>query len=272
MAKLVVVDDAADPRLHDYVGLTDVQLRRRREPAEGLFIAEGEMVIRRAVEAGYPVRSLLLAPRWLPSLADLTDGLDVPVLLADEALLEPVTGFAVHRGALAAMGRLPLPSVDEVLEGAGQVAVLEDVNSHTNLGAIFRAAAGLGIDAVVLSPRCADPLYRRSVRVSMGAVFRVPYARMQQWPEGFGQVRAAGFALLALTPAPDAVPLFEAAATNSRSALLLGAEGSGVSRQALELADQKVRIPMARGVDSLNVAQAAAIAFYAFACLDPTSC
>ena len=174
-----------------------------------------------------------------------------------------MTGFHVHRGVLASFHRRPLPQPEAVLAAANRVAICEDVNNHTNLGAIFRAAAGLGIDAVLLSPSCADPLYRRSVRVSMGEVFAVPYARLAPWPAALERVREAGFSLLALTPAADAVPLQSLApAHRVRPALLLGAEGAGLSPAALAASEARVAIPMRRGVDSLNVAAAAAVAFW----------
>ncbi len=258
------VSSSDDPRIVDYVALTDVDLRRRKEPAEGLFMAEGERVIRRALDAGFGLRSLLLEDKWLPALQDVLEQTGAPVYLATRPVLEEITGFDVHRGALAAMSRRPLPSVDEVLSTASRIAVLEDINDHTNIGAIFRAAAGLGLDAVLLSPRCADPLYRRSVRVSMGAVFAVPWTRLARWPGGLDVLVEAGFTALALSPDPDATPIGEVAtAARGRCALLLGAEGPGLSRRALERADMRVRIPMAHGVDSLNVGAAAAVAFYA---------
>lgn len=264
MAPLIPVADAADPRLADYVGLTDGQLRRSLESAEGLFIAEGAKVVRRAVETGHPVRSLMMTERWIASLDDVLPGLDAPVYVVSDALAEAVTGFAVHRGALASLSRKPLPSVPEVLAGARRVLVLEDLVNVTNIGAIFRCAAALGVDAVVLSPRCADPLYRRSVKVSMGAVFAVPYARMDDWHDGLELFRDEGFRILALALAPDAVPLDEAE-LGDRVALLLGSEGDGLSSRWIEESDQAVVIPMdpralALGVDSLNVVAAAAIA------------
>jgi tRNA G18 (ribose-2'-O)-methylase SpoU len=259
---VIEITDPADPRLADYFALTDVDLRTKFEPPAGLFIAEGELVIRRAVEAGYRLRSLLLSERWLPSVAAVTG--DAPVYLASSELLEQVTGFHVHRGALASLHRRPLPELDALLASARRIAVLEHVNTHTNVGAIFRGAAGLGMDAVVLSPSCADPLYRRAVRVSMGEVFKVPYARLEPWPRGLARLREAGYRLLALTPGEGAVPLPEfRPAPGERLALLLGAEGPGLSPAALAAADTRVCIPMAAGVDSLNVAAAAAVAFYA---------
>lgn len=264
MAELITIDDPDDPRLHDYTGLTDVDLRRRREPAEGLFIAEGEKVIRRARQAGYRMRSMLLSAKWVDAMRDVIDEEAAPVYAVSPELAERVTGYHVHRGALASMQRKPLPDAGTLLAGARRVAVLESVNDHTNIGAIFRSAAALGMDAVLLSPDCADPLYRRSVKVSMGAVFSVPYARAESWPHGLDAVREAGFALLALTPDPKATAMDDAAPhRRERVALMLGAEGEGLSRQALMAADEWVRIPMAHGVDSLNVGAAAAVAFYA---------
>ncbi|MFJ1795529.1 TrmH family RNA methyltransferase [Kitasatospora griseola] len=263
MSEPITVTDAADPRLSDYTDLTDVELRRRREPAEGLFIAEGEKVIRRALAAGFRMRSMLLTAKWLGVMGDVIAGTDAPVHLVEPALAEQVTGYHVHRGALASMERKPLPTAAEVLDGARRVAVLEGLVDHTNLGAIFRSAAALGMDAVLLSPDCADPLYRRAVKTSMGAVFSVPYARLDPWPDSLAAVREAGFELLALTP--SGAEDFTVAKSHllPRAALMLGAEGDGLTPRALAAADQRVRIPMAHGIDSLNVGAAAAIAFYA---------
>ncbi|MEQ8142267.1 RNA methyltransferase [Streptomyces sp. OP7] len=264
MGEIITVDDPADPRLHDYTDLTDVELRRRREPAEGLFIAEGEKVIRRAGDAGYAMRSMLLSQKWVDVMRDVIDRSDTPVYVVEPALAEQVTGYHVHRGALASMQRRPLPTAADVLRTARRVVVMESVNDHTNIGAIFRSAAALGMDAVLLSPDCADPLYRRSVKVSMGAVFSVPYARLETWPKDLASVRAAGFTVLALTPDERARSLDEVAPHRmDRVALMLGAEGSGLSARALAAADAWVRIPMSHGVDSLNVGAAAAVAFYA---------
>jgi tRNA G18 (ribose-2'-O)-methylase SpoU len=275
VASLVPVADAGDPRLADYVRLTDVRLRKSLEARHGLFVAEGEKVIRRAIGAGYPVRSLLLTRDKLAVLQDLAGSCPGPVYLVSPEVAQQLTGYRVHRGALASMQRRPLPPVADVVGGARRIVVLEDIVDHTNVGAIFRCVAALGFDAVVLAPRCADPLYRRSVRVSMGAVFAVPYARMDDWREGLGGLRAAGFRLLALTPAPDATPIGgllagpeghgDGVPPGARLALLLGAEGDGLSSRWRDQADLSVRIPMSRGVDSLNVASAAAIACYALA-------
>jgi tRNA G18 (ribose-2'-O)-methylase SpoU len=263
VAQLNIVEECDDPRLADYRALTDVELRRRTEPADGIFIAEGELVISRALKAGYSLRSALMSPRFAAASEALLADVDAPLYVGSEELLEAVAGFHVHRGALAAMARRPLPAVEEVLATARRVVVLEDVNSHTNLGAIFRCAAGLGWDAVLLSPRCADPLYRRSVRVSMGQVFAIPYARFAEWPAGLGALATAGFDVLALTPGAAATPIDEVVlAHDAPVALVLGAEGPGLSAAVLGAARQ-VRIPMTNGVDSLNVAAAAAVACFA---------
>lgn len=258
------ITDIGDPRLRDYVALTDMELRSRSEPERGMFIAEGRLVIERALAAGFPIRSMLLSTGWLERMAPLIERLDAPVYVGESDLLEAVTGFHVHRGALAAMGRKPLPAAADLLAGARRVIVLEGVNNHTNVGAIFRCAAGLGMDAVLLSPDCVDPLYRRSVKVAMGTVFAVPYARLAPWPQALDDLGQAGFRRLALTPAADAIPLPDLRiGPDERVALLLGAEGDGLSRRALEAADAQVRIPMSGGVDSLNVAAATAVACYA---------
>lgn len=266
--EVVRVDDPADPRLADYTDLTDVELRRRREPAEGLFMAEGEKVIRRSLDSGYPLRSMLLTERWLDTMADVVAHAEGPVYVAAPELVEQVTGYHVHRGALASMGRKPLPDPAELLDASGhaahRVAVFEGFVDHTNLGAAFRSAAALGIDAILLSPDCADPLYRRAVKVSMGAVFSVPYARFTAWPAGLDTLRAAGYRVLATTPDERAVPLDSLPPdTFTRCALMLGSEGHGLSGKALDAADTWVRIPMAAGIDSLNVAAASAVVFYA---------
>lgn len=263
------ITDPDDPRIADYRALTDVELRTRWEPPHGLFIAEGELVLRRALRAGYPPRSFLVDAKRVDQLADLDTG-DAPVYAATPDVLERATGFHVHRGVLASFRRIPLPTVADLLATARRVVILEDVNNHTNLGAIFRAVAALGVDAVLLSPSCADPLYRRSVRVSMGEVFAVPYAKLEPWPDGLAQVRAAGFTVLAMTPADDAVPIQRLTGDQrARSALLLGAEGPGLSRAALAASDVRVVIPMRRNVDSLNVAAATAVACWELGRDDP---
>jgi tRNA G18 (ribose-2'-O)-methylase SpoU len=258
---LITIADAGDPRLADYVGLTDVRLRRSLESAHGLFVAEGEKVIRRAIAAGYPVRSLLVTQDRLAALAALAADSPGPVYVIAQETAEALTGYRVHRGTLASMQRLPLPAVDALVAAARRIVVLEDIVDHANVGAIFRCAAALGFDAVILAPRCADPLYRRAVKVSMGAVFSVPFARLDDWRGGLGQLRQAGFLVLALTPAADAVPIERVPAVE-KIALLLGTEGDGLSARWLAAADTRVRIPIGGGVDSLNVAAAAAVACY----------
>ena len=264
---MIHLTDPADERLHDYTGLTDVALRRVREPAEGLFIAESSQVIRRALRAGHRPRSLLTAPRWLPDLADVLAACEeagAEVFVAEEDVLEAITGFHVHRGAIASMHRPVLAPVAELLRGARTVAVLEDVVDHTNTGAVFRSAAGLGVDAVLVTPRCADPLYRRSVRVSMGTVFQVPWTRIEPWPAGIDQLKDAGFHVAALALSDDSAALQDFARHRpDRLALLLGTEGAGLTPASVAAADTVVRIPMHGGVDSLNVAAASAVAFWA---------
>jgi len=255
------LESVDDPRLHDYSRLRDVNLRKLLEPAGGLFIAEGEKVIRRALAAGYPARSFLMTERWLEGLRDVIAP-GVPCYILSDAQLAQVAGFRVHRGALASMHRLPLPSMEQVVKDARLIVVLEDVVDHTNVGAIFRNAAAFGVDAVVLAPRCADPLYRRAVRTSMGAVFTMPYARMPSWYHGLAALRDLGFGVVALTPAADAVPIESCVGRFERTALLLGSEGDGLSDRWLAEADLRARIPIAAGIDSLNVAAAAAVACY----------
>ena len=322
MAGIVDVAEPGDPRLADYARLTDVRLRTSMESAHGLFMAEGEKVIRRAVAAGFGVRSMLVTRDKLAVLADLAGLCPGPVYVVSQEIAEQVTGYQVHRGALASMARRALPTVASLLSGnapaglergggvrntgrgggvrsnsaaggdAGpappgsgrqardgqpgwprRIVLLEDLVDHANVGAIFRCAAALGVDAVILSPRCADPLYRRAVKVSMGAVFAVPYARMSDWRGGLAEIRAAGFTLLALTPDQSAVPLGKATSAG-RVALLLGTEGDGLSSRWLAEADTAVCVPMspgamAMGVDSLNVVAAAAIACHELARLPP---
>jgi tRNA G18 (ribose-2'-O)-methylase SpoU len=264
------VSDPGDPRLTDYLNLTDVELRKSLEAEHGLFVAEGEKVIRRAAAAGYRVRSLLATEQKAAGLADLAAVCGGPSYVVPALVAEQLTGYHVHRGALAAMDRRRLPPVAEVLAGAARkgpasrVLVLEDIVDHGNVGGIFRCAAALGVDGVILSPRCADPLYRRAVKVAMGAVFAVPYARMTDWYGGLAELRAAGFRLLALTPDQSATAIDEAP-KGERVALMLGTEGDGLSSRWLHEADEPVCIPMdlsamAAGVDSLNVVAAAAIA------------
>ncbi len=262
MATYVEIEDPEDPRLADYRHLRDVHLRQSLEAEHGLFLAEGEKVVRRAVTAGYPVRSFLMAPRWLAGLSEVLDASDAPCYVVAEALAEQVTGFHVHRGALASLVRTPLPSVAEVLQGARTVVVLEDITDHTNVGAILRSAAALGVDAALLAPRCADPLYRRAVKVAMGAVFTLPWTRLPDWYDALPQLAEAGFTSVALTLAEGSVPLEEAVAGLDKVALVLGSEGHGLSDRWAEVADRRAVIPMREGIDSLNVAAASAVACY----------
>jgi tRNA G18 (ribose-2'-O)-methylase SpoU len=265
------ITDLEREELRDFRSLTDVALRRVSEPAGGLYIAESTKVIGRALAAGHRPRSLLLIEQWLPDVERLLAGderlaelyADVPVFVGPPELLKQLTGFDMHRGALASMHRPPLMAVEELLAGARRVVVLEDIADHTNVGAIFRSVAGLGADAVLITPRCADPLYRRSVRVSMGTVLQVPWTRLPEWPEGADQLRAAGFHIAALALSDDAVELDDfAAEAPEKVAILLGAEGDGLSPAAMQNADTIVTIPMMHGVDSLNVAAASAVALY----------
>ena len=261
--QVVAISDPDDPRLADYRDLRDVELRKSLEAEHGLFIAEGVKVVRRAVEAGYEPRSFLMAERWLEGLSDVLATADAPCYVVTEGLAEQVTGFHVHRGALASLHRRPLPSVDDVLDGARTVLVLEDIVDHTNVGAILRSGAALGVDAVLLSPRCADPLYRRSVKVAMGAVFSLPWTRVADWYDALPDLSRRGFTTVAMTLAPDAVPLEDAVRGLDRVALVLGGEGHGLSPRWEQAADRRAIIPMAPGIDSLNVAAATAVACYA---------
>ena len=261
--QVVTITDLSDERLADYANLTDVALRRRTEPEGGLYIAESAKVIARALAAGHRPRSVLMLARWLDDLAPLLEEHDIPVFVGEADLLQSLTGFDLHRGALAAMHRPALLPVADLLRDARRVVVLEDIVDHTNVGAIFRSVAGLGADAVLVTPRCADPLYRRSVRVSMGTVLQVPWTRLPDWPEGADELRAAGFHIAALALSDDAVTLDEFAADPpERIALVLGTEGDGLSAAALRASDTVVTIPMLHGVDSLNVAAASAVGIY----------
>ncbi|MFL6174819.1 MAG: TrmH family RNA methyltransferase [Marmoricola sp.] len=256
----IPISDPADPRLADYGDLRDVELRSHFEAEHGVFLAEGEKVVRRAVEAGFVPRSFLMAEKWVNGLADVVG--DAPMFVVDEAVSQELTGFHVHRGALAAFERKPLPSLDEVLADARSVLVLEDIVDHTNVGAIFRSGAAMRFDAVLLAPRCADPLYRRAIKVGMGAVFSLPWTRLPDWHSALPEVSARGFSTVALTLAGDAVPIEEAVAGVEKLALVLGSEGHGLSPRWEQSADRRAIIPMAAGIDSLNVAAASAVACY----------
>ncbi|MCL2515885.1 MAG: RNA methyltransferase [Microbacteriaceae bacterium] len=267
--RIVTLDD---PALADYSRLTDVALRRVTEPEGGLYLAESTKVITRALAAGHTPRSVLLQEQWLPDVEPLlADHPEVPVYVGDAATLETLTGYHLHRGAMASMHRPALPPVPEVLQDARRVVVLDGLVDHTNVGAIFRSVAALGADAVLVTPTCADPLYRRSVRVSMGTVLQVPWTRLPEWAAPSGTtpgaaelLHASGFHIAALALSDDAVTLDRfAVEPPERVAIVMGAEGDGLGRRALAAADTIVTIPMMHGVDSLNVASASAVALWA---------
>lgn len=269
---IIELSNLSDPRLRDYMHMTDVALRSKSEPELGLFMAESKNVITRAVDSGFRPRSFLMAPRWVDSMRDILERFgpeagEIPVFVASEDALQDLTGFHLHRGALASMFRRPLPPAEDIMRGARRIAVLEDIVDHTNVGAIFRSAAALGIDAVLVTPSCADPLFRRSVRVSMGTVFQVPWTRLDQWPDP-DLFTTHGFRTAALALTRNAVSLDEfertlAADASVNIAWILGAEGHGLKASTVASADTSVVIPMSGGVDSLNVASAAAVAFWA---------
>lgn len=280
--ELTSAELTADSRLDDYTRLKDVKLRSKIEPERGLYMAESTNVIERAIRAGHRPRSFLMSRRWLPTLDKLIeaatgarDGADVPVFVADEHVLERMTGFHLHRGALAAMQRPVLPSLDGLLatarsgEPARRVVVLENLVDHTNVGAAFRSAAALGVDAVLVTPQCADPLYRRAVRVSMGTVFQVPWTRLDSWPGDIATLQGAGFTVASLALSDDSVSLDEFASLPAlqgpaaRLAMVMGTEGDGLGWRTIAACDYTVKIPMDHGVDSLNVAAASAVVFWA---------
>jgi tRNA G18 (ribose-2'-O)-methylase SpoU len=263
----VVVCDVSDPddeRLDNFRDLNSIDRRPDLPSGKGLVIAEGVLVVQRMLASPFTPLAFLGTDRRLTELtADLAGNL-APYYRASAEVMAQVVGFHLNRGVLAAARRAPERSVEQVIDGVRTVAVLEGVNDHENLGAIFRNAAGLDVDAVVFGSGCADPLYRRAVRVSMGHALLVPYARAIDWPGDLKTLQQNGFQLLAMTPSPDAIPLPEAMARvrGERVAVLVGAEGPGLSRAVMQASDLRVRIPMSRGTDSLNVATAAALAFY----------
>lgn len=263
--RLTRIDDLSLPELADFTQLTDVALRRVREPAEGLYLAESPKVIERALRTGHRPRSLLIVEEWLPSIERLlADHPDVPVYVGAPAQLEQLTGFNMHRGALASMHRPEPLDPEALLRASKRVIVLEDLADHTNVGAVFRSAAALGVDAVLLTPGCADPLYRRAVRVSMGAVLQVPWARLPDWREAGPLFRETGYELTAFALRDDAQDLAEFVLDlPEKLALMFGTEGPGLTKRALASAARSVVIPMEHGVDSLNVATAAALALWA---------
>lgn len=262
-----------DQRLDPYARLTDVQLRSRIEPENAVFIAESAEVISRALDGGMHPLSLLTARKYLPQVNDAIAKLQranpqAPVFVAPENELERLTGFELTRGALAAFRRPPERPVEEVVAHARLVAVLEDIRNHTNVGAIFRSAAALGADAVLVSPACYDPLYRRAVRVSMGTVFQVPWTRIGNDPhdwarEGVPLLRSLGFTTVAMALSDNALPLDDPRLKScDRLALVFGTEGDGLVPSTISHCDYTVRIPMQHGVDSLNVAASSAVAFW----------
>ncbi|MDO5721259.1 MAG: RNA methyltransferase [Actinomycetaceae bacterium] len=264
----VDITDLTDPALADYTNMTDVALRSKVEPERGLFMAESRNVILRAVEAGYRPRSFLMAEKWLDSMSDILDKFPhVPVYVANEDALRQLTGFHLHRGALASMHRKELPQACQLLAQARRIAILEDIVDHTNVGAIFRSAAALGVDAILVTPSCADPLYRRSVRVSMGTVFQIPWTRLDTWPApqllNEYNYHSVALALEADSRTLDDFCSFLRCAPDQKVAWVLGSEGYGLKPRTISSLDSKVIIPMSHGVDSLNVAAAAAVVFWA---------
>ncbi|MBQ7278586.1 MAG: RNA methyltransferase [Clostridia bacterium] len=262
MAHIVEITNFFAPELDAYARLTENQLKNRLHPEDGVFIAESPKVIGTALDAGLIPVSLLTERRHIEgSAAELLQRLgDVPVYTADDGLLSKLTGYDLTRGVLCAMRRPQEQTAQEVLKGARRVAVLEDIVDATNLGAIFRSAAALGLDGVLLSPACCDPLLRRAVRVSMGTVFQVPWARLEDWEV----LKAEGFFTAALALRPDAWTIDDHRLLGrEKLAMVLGTEGTGLKEQTLRRCDAAVIIPMKRGVDSLNVSNAAAIAFWA---------
>ncbi|GAB3565873.1 RNA methyltransferase [Arthrobacter alkaliphilus] len=278
------LESADDPRVADYTQLTDVHLRKLREPEEGMYIAESSRVLRRALAAGHRPRSFFLAEKWLADLDDVFQQFpEVPAYIGTASLLEEITGFHLHRGAMAAMHRpAPLP-LGDLLAGAqrvagleddssrskgaphrSRIAILEDLTDHTNVGAIFRSAAAIGVDAVLVSPQCADPLYRRSIRVSMGTVFQVPWTRIESWPGDLEVLKEAGYLVAGMSLGEGAITLDELVAQDHPNlALVFGTEGEGLRPETDQVLDARVTIPMMNGVDSLNVAASSAVAFYA---------
>jgi tRNA G18 (ribose-2'-O)-methylase SpoU len=273
---IISITDLADPRLADYAHLTDVALKKARGSEHGLYLAESLLVMERALRAGHEPRSVLALGGSVDDAVRAVGDRDVPIFVGPGELLEELTGYVLHRGLIASMHRPALPTVESLLGGsradgvtsggARRVVVLENVADPTNVGAIFRSVAAIGADAVLVTPRCSDPFYRRAIRVSMGTVLQVPWTRVGDWPSTRETLVAAGFHIAALALTDDAVDLRAFAATApERVALVLGAEGEGLTPEAIAAADTVVQIPMAHGIDSLNVAATAAVAMYALA-------
>lgn len=282
---IIHVEVLEDERLDVFVRLTEIQLRNRLEPEKGIFIAESEKVIVRALDAGYEPVSLLIPEHRLQRSEKLIERIeagfstassedpsvrddDIPIFVAPSDEIEKLTGFELTRGVLCAMKRKVLPSLEELLQDARRIAVLEDITNHTNVGAAFRNAAALGFDAVLITPGCCDPLYRRAIRVSMGTVFQVPWTRfcgtVDEWYEsGVGQLGRLGFTTVALALHDQSVTLDDPCLKEAEKiAVLLGTEGDGLSQKTIDAADHVAKIPMREGVDSLNVAAASAVAFW----------
>ena len=270
MPNIIKITDIAAPELDVFARLTEAQLRNRLEPEKGVFIAESPKVIGRALDAGYEPVSLLMEPSHIDGQGrDIIARCEgIPVYTASREILEGLTGYALTRGVLCAMRRPPLPSVEDVCANARRVAVLEGIVDSTNIGAIFRSAAALNIDAVLVTPTCGDPLYRRAVRVSMGTVFQVPWTRIgsepSEWPEpGLERLRKLGFQTAAMALSDDSVSIDDPRlAAEEKLAIVLGTEGDGLAERTIAECDYTVRIPMAHQVDSLNVAAASAVAFW----------
>lgn len=283
--QFITIDSIDDERVAAYTNLTEIQLRNRLEPERGLFIAESPKVIDRALAAGREPISLLVEEPWIEGMSQTFDvvdkrwGTDIPVYVASPEQLRQLTGYRLHRGALSAMRRWPLPSVEETCRDARRVAVMENIVDHTNVGALMRSAAALDVDAVLVTPSCGDPLYRRAARVSMGTVFQIPWTRIggddkHFWPRrGLEELRLLGFTTVAMALSDDSISLDELTRRLNNSpesadhidklALIFGTEGDGLSRHTIAGADLTVKIPMSHGVDSLNVAASSAVAFYA---------
>jgi tRNA G18 (ribose-2'-O)-methylase SpoU len=261
---VIDVSDPADPRLDDFRDLNSVDRRPDLPTGKGLVIAEGVLVVQRMLISRFTPRALLGTDRRLTELAADLDGVAAPFYRVTADVMADVVGFHLNRGVLASASRPPEFTVSRVTETARTIAVLEGVNDHENLGSIFRNAAGLGVDAIVFGSGCADPLYRRAVRVSMGHALLVPYAWAGDWPGDLDMLRDRGFRLLAMTPDPASRTLADAMTdvADQRLAVLVGAEGPGLSERVMRASDMRVRIAMSRGTDSLNVATAAALAFY----------
>lgn len=270
MPDIIEITDLNDDRIGLFTRLTEAQLRNRLEPEKGIFIAESAKVVRLALEMGCKPVAYLMERRQLTNQGRefIENAGSVPIFTADDEVLEGLTGYRLYRGVLAAMRRPKLPSVDEVLKDAHRVAVLEGIVDSTNIGAIFRSAAALNVDAVLVTANCGDPLYRRAVRVSMGTVFQVPWTRIgetnEDWPErGLEKLRNLGFKSAAMALSDDSVSIDdERLNKEEKLCIVFGTEGDGLAKETIARCDYTVRIPMAHGVDSLNVASAAAVAFW----------